>query len=542
MATFYRQYRPQNFAEIIGQNHIKITLEQEIASGNIAHAYLFCGPRGIGKTTLARVLAKAINCKKRKEGEYEPCNACRACREITTGSSLDVVEIDAASHTGVDNVRENIIANARLAPNVNHYKVFIIDEVHMLSVSAFNALLKILEEPPAYVVFVLCTTEVHKIPATIISRCQRFDFKRINASDISKKLAYIAEKEKIKVDKKVLDTIARHSEGHMRDAESLFGQVVAVAGTHPGKTREITITEADLVIPRSDLGEAISLLDFLAKKDAGSAIGLLNKLIDEGIDLKQFLSDLIELLRKIMFLKINPALADRFGLEMGEEIERRLGRVAQIMTLDFILKIMDKFTKARTEIKDSFIQQLPVEIAITEACLSSQTTSARPAMTATVLKKPVQSANPANPKLTTNALEKSFLEKWPEVLAKIKQHNHSLSFILRVCQPQKIDGNKICLAFKYKFHKKRVEEINIKRIVEKVLSEVYGQTLTLEAIVDETLEISQNGNETLTVDSSGADSKLNVSNNKDDKDKDRDKSQGNELIDNLLKTFGGRIV
>ncbi len=533
MATFYRQYRPQIFAEIVGQNHIKITLEQEIASGNIAHAYLFCGPRGIGKTTLARILAKAINCEKRKEGEYEPCNVCRTCREITAGSSFDVVEVDAASHTGVDNIRENIIANARLAPNANRYKIFIIDEVHMLSVSAFNALLKILEEPPAYVVFILCTTEVHKIPTTIISRCQRFDFKRINISDVSKKLAYIAQKEKIKVNKKILEAIARHSEGHMRDAESLFGQVVAVAGARTGQVREITMTEADLVIPRSDLNEAINLFDFLAKKDAGSAIWLLNKLIDEGIDLKQFLSDLIELLRKIMLLKVNPALADRLGLEMGEEIEVRLGQVAQAMTLDFVLKVIEKLTAARIEVKNSFIEQLPVEVAITEICLSNQAvTPVRSTVTVNTSKKNNQIAAQANQNSTKSAPEKTLLEKWPEVLAKIKQHNHSLSFILRVCQPQKLEGNKIYLAFKYKFHKDRVEEINIKRIVEKVLSEVYGQTLLVEAIVDETLEVSQNVNNATEANFSR--------NNKNDEDKNE--IEGNELIDNLLKTFGGRIV
>ncbi|MFA4943060.1 MAG: DNA polymerase III subunit gamma/tau, partial [Patescibacteria group bacterium] len=184
MATLYRQYRPQNFTEILGQNYIKTILQNEILSNKIAQAYLFCGPRAVGKTTMARVLAKAVNCSNLKEGEYEPCNECPSCVNINTGRNLDIIEIDAASNTGVDNVRDNIISSSRVGSNNSHYKVFIIDEVHMLSISAFNALLKVLEEPPQHVIFILCTTEIHKVPNTIISRCQRFDFKRISVADM----------------------------------------------------------------------------------------------------------------------------------------------------------------------------------------------------------------------------------------------------------------------------------------------------------------------------------------------------------------------
>ena len=200
MSTLYRNYRPKNFRELVGQNHIKTTLQYEIELDRMAHSYLFCGPRGIGKTTIARVFAKAVNCINRKKGEHEPCEKCKSCLEIAKNKSLDIIEIDAASHTGVDNVRENIIAAARVVPNSLKYKIFIIDEVHMLSISAFNALLKILEEPPENVIFILCTTEAHKIPDTIISRCQRFDFKKINIPDIVKKLSYITKKEKIRLE------------------------------------------------------------------------------------------------------------------------------------------------------------------------------------------------------------------------------------------------------------------------------------------------------------------------------------------------------
>ena len=178
MASLYRKYRPQNFSQILGQNHIKTTLQNEILLNKVAHAYLFCGPRAVGKTTLARVLAKAVNCDNRPSDSFEPCNECSTCRSINDFNNLDIIEIDAASNTGVDNVRDNIIALSRVRAMADKYRVFIIDEVHMLSNPAFNALLKTLEEPPAKVIFILCTTEVYKVPSTIISRCQRFDFRK----------------------------------------------------------------------------------------------------------------------------------------------------------------------------------------------------------------------------------------------------------------------------------------------------------------------------------------------------------------------------
>jgi len=533
MATLYRKYRPQTWQEVVGQNHIKITLQHEIASGKVGQAYLFCGPRGVGKTTVARVLAKSVNCQKRKEGRFEPCNSCDSCEDIVKSKSLDIIEIDAASHTGVDNVRENIIAASRVSPSRDKNKVFIIDEVHMLSISAFNALLKILEEPPENVIFVLCTTEVHKVPATIVSRCERFDFKRISMKDVVKKLQLIANSDNIKVSARILQAVARHSEGHMRDAESVLGQMVAIGG------HEISDEDADLVIPRSDLNEVVNLINYIMRKDAGQGIALANKLIDEGVDLKNFLSDLIEMLRKLILMKISTQLADKISHEWGEHIEKELNQIARDTTVDRLVKVIEKMLAVRNELKSSFIVQLPLEIAITELCLSPagnpSASSARPAGPApaadTAPPAPSSAGKSKNistggPLPVTDINKETIIEKWNEVLARIKQHNHSLSFILRVCQPRELTGNQLCLAFKYKFHKDRINEVNIRQIVERVLQEVYGRQLLIEAIIDENIEVpaANNGPEPAV------------------KDAEKGSGENGDMINNLLKTFGGKII
>ena len=565
MVTLYRSYRPRNFKEIVNQNHIKITLEHEIKLNKIAHAYLFCGPRGIGKTTIARVFSKAVNCVNRKDGEHEPCNDCEICNEINAGRNMDIVEIDAASHTGVDNVRDNVISAARVAPSRSKHKVFIIDEVHMLSISAFNALLKILEEPPQNVIFILCTTEVHKIPATIISRCQRFDFKRISVTDIAKKLRYIAEQEKIKIDKEILEAIARRSEGHMRDAESLLGQVVVIGGN------KITQKEADLVIPRSDLNEAINLIQVMINNDAGSGIAIVNNLLNDGIDLKRFLLDTIELLRKIMLTKINPALSEKLGLELGESIEIKLNNAAMNAKLPQIIIMIEKLISAGNDLKSSFIIQLPLEMAIVEICSGSEVKSAnfnrqqptRPVslpvnsnQSTDYNKNSAKQSNSSSASINGIKISKEeILEKWNEVLIYVKKHNHSLTFILRVCEPRGIENNKLCLAFKYKFHKDRVSDISIKNIIEKVLLEVYKQPIFIEAIVDEAIETEANGangsgvlNSSETKDDSNAsdrqveDNNVNNAKESDVKADNSTENEGDKMIDNLLKTFGGKVV
>lgn len=552
--TLYRKYRPQNFKELVGQNHVKVTLQNEIEDGSIAHAYLFCGPRAVGKTTVSRVFSKAINCLNRKAEEHEPCNLCDMCVKITNGRSLDVIEIDAASHTGVDNVRENIINVAQVSPSESRYRVFIIDEVHMLSASAFNALLKLLEEPPKNVVFILCTTEVHKIPNTIISRCQRFDFRRIGVIDVVKKLEYICNKENISVENGVLEDIARRADGHMRDAESLLGQVMAISG------KSITRESADLIIPRSDLHEVVKLIDYLSKKDAGGAITLVNKVVDDGIDLKMFANDLIETLRKVMLGKVSLGLSQKLGLELGETIDMELKRSSENTSMNNIVDWIEKFSKVKNEISGSFIAQLPLEVAIVEICNENtspsgfkkkfETADNQSINTETSVdgfknlktsdtNKEVENEKSVQKICSTVELSLDMIKnRWHEVMAIIKQENHSLSFVLGACSPISVNGDTVTLSFKYKFHRDRIEDRDIKSVLEGVLSRVCKGLVKIKTTIN---EIS-NQTEELSV----QDSVLKISSDKSYvQEKKEDKgtpSKDDDMISNLLKTFGGEVV
>ncbi|MBD5542519.1 MAG: DNA polymerase III subunit gamma/tau, partial [Lachnospiraceae bacterium] len=281
--ALYRKFRPAEFDDVKGQEHIVETLKNQITADRIGHAYLFCGTRGTGKTTIAKIFAKAVNCESPVDGS--PCGQCKSCKTIAAGASMNVIEIDAASNNGVDNIRE-IVDEVSYSPAEGKYKVYIIDEVHMLSIGAFNALLKTLEEPPEYVIFILATTEVHKIPITILSRCQRYDFKRIDIDTIAGRLSELMEKEQIQVESKALRYIAKTADGSLRDALSLLDQCIAF---YLGQT--LTYEKVLEVLGAVDTEVFSHLLRSVLKEDVGEAMGAVEDLVTQGRELGQFVTD-----------------------------------------------------------------------------------------------------------------------------------------------------------------------------------------------------------------------------------------------------------
>ena len=356
--ALYRKYRPRTFGEVTNQNHIKITLQNEISTNHLAHAYLFCGPRGTGKTTMARLLAKAVNCLDLQDNG-EPCNTCRSCQEILENKSLDIIEIDAASHTGVDNVRDNIINNARFSPAKEKYKVFIIDEVHMLSTQAFNALLKTLEEPPAHVIFILATTEIQKVPVTIISRCQRFDFRKIILPELVDRLRMISKAEGVTVEESILVRIAQSAGGCVRDGESLLEQVLSLGGS------SISADQAELIIPRSNYDDYLKLLEFLMAKDTRSAIELINLLVEGGTDLQHYFNKFIDFIRRVMIYRITQSMEELLQ-DMDQDMVQQIIKKTADLPPSYFSRVIEVFLLAREQFKQNYILQLPFEVAIVE--------------------------------------------------------------------------------------------------------------------------------------------------------------------------------
>lgn len=368
--VIYRKYRPQKFSEVVGQEHIIKTLISAISNGKIAHAYLFAGPRGTGKTTVARLLAKAVNCT--DTSSYEPCNKCESCLGIMNNRSLDLIEVDAASQTGVDNVRD-LIDIVRTSPSSSKYKVFIIDEAHMLSKSAFNALLKTLEEPPAHAIFVLATTEIHKMLPTILSRVQRFDFKKLSMPDVIKRLEMVAKKEGIKVSEKALRIIALNSEGFMRDAESMFGQVIAfsayvkASADKPGD-KEITVEDIENILGIVDINLAIKFIDLLAKKNSGEALAFIDKFVNQGYDLVQFIESLITYSRKLMLVRVDKDLSRLVKDELSAEQLNTAIKQAEEFSLAELSKIIEILLQTLYDMKRSSFPQINMELATVEIC------------------------------------------------------------------------------------------------------------------------------------------------------------------------------
>jgi DNA polymerase-3 subunit gamma/tau len=366
--AFYRVYRPQSFAEMSGQAHVKQTLQNALLYNKTTHAYLFNGPRGTGKTSAAKIFAKALNCEKAPVSE--PCNECETCKSITNGSNTDVIEFDAASNSRVEEIRD-IIEKVRFAPANSRFKVYIIDEVHMLSNSAFNALLKTLEEPPAHVVFILATTEPHKLPLTIISRCQRFDFKRITATDIVDRMNVVLADSGIPSNDQALKVIAQAASGGMRDALSMLDQVVSFSGD------EMTIEDALLVT--GSIGQDIfyQLAESLLTKDVGKVLTLLEELMKEGKDAVRLTEDLITFFRDLLLMNTAPSLDELLELASGEE---KFKQLAHQFPVDTLYRYIEILSATQQEMRYSNHAKVYLETALLKMSQVKVTTSQQAAV------------------------------------------------------------------------------------------------------------------------------------------------------------------
>ena len=349
-----RKWRPQRFDDVIGQQAVTRTLRNAITSGRIAQAFVFAGQRGSGKTTTARILARALSCV--KGPTPDPCGVCDACVEIAQGRDIDVLEIDAASHTGIDNIREVIIDGLSIAPVRDRYKVFIIDEVHQLSGSSFNALLKSIEEPPAHVVFMMATTELHKIPDTILSRSQVFEFRTIPAALIAAQLRTIAAAEGVTVSDSALGLMARAAEGSMRDAQSAFDQVIAFAGT--------TITSEDVATVLGLVGRDLlfGLLDAVVAEDAPAAFAFADRAVEAGSDLRIVCRELARVVRDLMIVSVDPSRASE--VEMGEGERERLGQLAARFSREDLMRAFDLLSKLDFELRQASYPRYQFEMAL----------------------------------------------------------------------------------------------------------------------------------------------------------------------------------
>jgi len=534
MPTLYRKYRPQIFADITGQEHIVQTLTNEIASGKVAHAYLFSGPRGVGKTTIARLLAKAVNCQNRTEGKFEPCNECSSCKEISESRNIDVIEIDAASHTGVDNVRENIVENAQFKPTKSKFKVFIIDEVHMLSTSSFNALLKTLEEPPAHVIFILATTELHKILPTIISRCQRFAFQKIPFEQMLTRLTAMCQQENVKVEKTVLERIINKSDGCLRDAESLLGQILSL------NLSTIGPADAELILPVSNAGTVVEFAEKIVVGTIADAIKIIADSVTDGVNLDQFAYDLIEVLRTAMILQSGQ---NKINSDYSKDTLKRIKKLADSLSAAQVTYFIDRALTRKQEIKSAPIAQLPLELLAVEMSSAAGNDSSchseaqpknplkdeskkiddkgsfaplkmtndnrppAPSLTQT-LKSAISSI--AHPHHEIKMPIEEIKTKWGEAIKQLDTSNHSLTFVLKMCGLNSTSGGNLNISVPYSFHKEKIDDKKNKKIIEDCLTNLCGEKISLACDV-----VGDNPN-TETVD--------------------------NKTISNVVADFGGEVV
>jgi DNA polymerase-3 subunit gamma/tau len=499
--AFYQKYRAKNFQEMVGQAHVVGTLLASIKSDRLVHAYLLTGPRGIGKTSTARLLAKAINCEKTskdlldgKEVTGEPCNECETCKAIAEGRSVDVIEIDAASHTGVDDVRD-LIEKSRLMPTSAKKKVYIIDEVHMLSKSAFNALLKTLEEPPSHVVFIMATTEVHKIPATILSRAQRYDFKRAEKVDLLENLRRVCKSEKIDVDDESLDLIAVAAAGGHRDALSLLEQV---ASNNEGK---VTVDITRQILGITDTVLVYRFVGAIFNNFPEEGLKIAHELYEAGHDLGEFNKSVIEVLRHIMVYKLIGQKSDDESVADQENIET----LSKLKSKTELIIFLNIFIESGNLLKDVTLPILPIEMAVvrcTNLELPTKNPVAAPEVQPKVVVSPVSKPVVAPAPKADLPKEEPVKEKpkpvevhednmvpvpvvdmtkdiWEQIVDKVKVSNSTLAALLRDAKPYSMTDNVMTLGVKFAFHKDKISETKNAQILEEIVCEVTGSKYTV---------------------------------------------------------------
>ncbi|MBF8982890.1 DNA polymerase III subunit gamma/tau [Lutibacter sp. B2] len=513
--ALYRKWRPETFEDVVGQGHITKTLKNQMKNDSIAHAYLFCGTRGTGKTSTAKIFARAVNCLNPHDGN--PCNECEICSGIKHENMMDVMEIDAASNNGVDDIRE-LRENVKYPPTKGKYKVYIIDEVHMLSTGAFNALLKTLEEPPHYVIFILATTEPHKIPATILSRCQRFDFKRVKESEMVDRLAYICENMNIEVEKSGLELISRNSDGALRDALSILDQCLSFGA------EKISYDDVIDVLGTVNDDFLFHLVSCILSQDTKSAMELIEQLIESGKDIHQFIKDLIEHYRNLMMTKISNQLEGIVNLSR-ESIER-LKEQAEKINMHTITRAIAVLSQTSVDAKWTSQPRILLEVAVMKLSHPMLEQSADALMDRVqALEKIIQSgeikvsreieSKEMNGEKKSIAMSKSAVEKidhkekvlpkgeifevlkksWNEILKVIKKRKISLNAVLMEGEPVGMQDHTLIIAFNdgFEFHKEASAQGT--EFIEKAIKEITGQKIKMRCLMRKeisSIQVSEN--------------------------------------------------
>jgi DNA polymerase-3 subunit gamma/tau len=468
--AYYRKWRPQTWDQVVSQQHIVLPLRNAVAAGKQGHAYLFAGPRGTGKTSIARILAKAVNCLD-EDIAARPCDKCAHCQAVNSGSFLDLIEIDAASNTSVEDVRD-LRDKINFSPNQGRYKIYIIDEVHMLSTAAFNALLKTLEEPPPHAIFVLATTEVHKIPATVLSRCQRHEFRRIPVVDMVALLKAKAGEEGIQIEPAAVELVARQATGSLRDAISLLDQLSSLGG-------EITLEAAQSVLGTATSQSVIDVIDALQAADAGAGMDALHATLDAGSDPRQFARQVVEYLRGVMLVKMGNAKQ----VDTGQEARQHMARHAQHFSGGDLLRVIRAFNRAATEARGVWQPSLPLELAFVEALdTPTESTAASPGTppqpqqaggtkTSSITPPQVQDTTPAE-KASPPTSEQD--KQWQQIVQEVRKVSPNTTGLLnpKTCQYAWKDDI-LNLYFTSQLLKEKMEEeshlAHVKQAAEKVL-------------------------------------------------------------------------